>query len=198
MPGLYQFSHWLGLVQVFVHEVSVLLQHEEYLSPNHGSLLASILIRYPQIGTLQVLSHSRCMRFGFFIKGLSDSEPFLEFSRQLSDSIEALIFLTGRQLRVLDMQVSRYEDFSVLELDRDMSSISLQEISLIISLLQEYFGEKLFGSDEATEEDLTWHDDFIQHMLEDINNDTPLQELIGFREDGRILVFNKSRASGNS
>ncbi|NMB12030.1 MAG: hypothetical protein GX977_07070 [Firmicutes bacterium] len=181
-----------------MHEVSALLQHEEYLSTNHGNLLASILVRYPQIGTLQVLPHSRCMRFGFFVKGPSDSEPFLEFSKCLSDSIEALVFLAGKQLAVLDMQVSRYEDFSLLELARDMSSLSLQEISLIVSLLEEHFGEGLVCSAEDTEEDLTWYDDFIQHVLEDINNDTPLQELIGFREGGRILVFNKSHASSNS
>ena len=54
---------------------------------------------------------------------------------------------------------------------------------------------KLGGGDI---EDVAWYDDFIQHVLEDINGETPLDELIGFREGGRILVFNKSHASGNS
>ncbi|NMB45555.1 MAG: hypothetical protein GX998_04000 [Firmicutes bacterium] len=176
-----------------------MLQHEEHPLSNHGNLLASILVRYSQIGTLQILSHSRCMRFGFFAKGLCNSKPFMDFCKHLSDSIEALLFLTNKQLMVLDIRVSRHADFSLIELDRDMDSISLQEISLVVSLLQGYLGANLVCSDEHEQiEDVSWYDDFIQQVLECIDSDTPLQELIGFRENGRVLVFNKSHASDNS
>lgn len=176
-----------------------MLQHEERPSTNHSNLLASILVRYPEIGTLQVLPHSRCMRFGFFAKGFQDSKPFESFCRHLTDSIEALTFLGGKQPTILDIRVSHDEDFSLIELDRDMSSISLQEISLVVALLQGYFGGSLICSDDVDDiGDVAWYDDFIAHVLEDINSETPLQELIGFREGGRILVFNKSHASGNS
>lgn len=176
-----------------------MLQHDEYSSTNHGNLLATILVRHSQIGTLQVLPNSRCLRFGFFVKGSWDPSTFQEFSGYLSESIEALVFLAGKELTVMDLRVLEYGDFSVIELDRDMASISPQEISLVVLLLQERFGSDLIASDnDGDVEDIAWYDDFIQHILEDINGGTPLDELIGFREGGRILVFNKSHASGNS
>lgn len=176
-----------------------MLQYDEYSATNHGNLLATILVRHSQIGTLQVLPHSRCLRFGFFVKGSWDPNTFQEFSRYLSESIKTLVFLAGKELTVMDLHVSEYGEFSVIELDRDMATISPQEISLIVLLLQEQFGPDLVASDEGGDiEDVAWYDDFIQHVLEDINGETPLDELIGFREGGRILVFNKSHASGNS
>ena len=99
----------------------------------------------------------------------------------------------------MELSVSEYENFSLIELDRDMATISPQEISLIVYLFQEHFESRLVTSDEDGDiEDVAWYDDFIQHVLEDINGETPLDELIGFREGGRILVFNKSQASGNN
>ncbi len=189
----------IGCFLVCLFEVNVLLQHDECSSTNHGNLLATILVRHSQIGTLQVLPHSRCLRFSFFVKGSWDPGAFQEFSGYLSESIEALVFLAGKELSVMELRVLEYGDFSVIELDRDMASISPQEISLVVLLLQEQFGSELVASDNDGDiEDVAWYDDFIQHVLEDINGGTPLDELIGFREGSRILVFNKSHASGNS
>jgi len=168
-----------------------------YPGTSHGNLLASILARYPQIGTLQVLPESRCMRLGFFVKSSNEAVELQNFYQHIVDSISSLVFLAGRRLKHFNIQLTRCEDLSIIELDRDLATISLSEISLVVSLMEEHFGAELLRSEEADEiEDPAWYDELIQHMLEDIGSETHLQRLIGFREGNRIMVFDKPQASG--
>jgi hypothetical protein len=133
------------------------------------------------------------MRLGFFVRGLYESGDLDDFFRFLEDSIDTLVFLTGRNSTLLDVCLTHREALSIIELDRDVDSISLGEISLIVSLMQDHFGADLLcGEGTADVEDTAWYEDFIQHMLEDINQETSLHELIGFREGNRVMVFDKS------
>ncbi len=160
---------------------------------NHSNLLASILVRYPEIGTLKMLPESRCMRLGFFINGVCGPESMDRFFRHFKDNIDALTYLTGVQPRLLDLRLSHEETVSVIELHRDIDTISLEEISLTVALMREQFGPDLLcGEDGADAEDSAWYEDFIQHMLADIAEEAFLHELIGFREGNRVLVYDKS------
>jgi hypothetical protein len=161
--------------------------------------LALLLARYPQLGTLQILPQSRTMRFGFFIKGPWDVESFTKFGDYLGKNIEAIVQLVGKKIGCFDLRVSQYEDLSMVEIDRDMGTITLEEIALIVALFEEQFNTSLILSDgDFQDDDLQWDDGAIQHVLEDINREVHLQEFLGFREDGRILVFCKPTASGTS
>ena len=174
-------------------EVIVLLEPVEYPPMNHSSLLASILVRYPEIGTLKMLPGSRCIRLGFFVNGVYGPGSLDRFFRHFRDSIDTLTYLTGVKPSLLDVCLSHRETVLVIELDRDIDTISLEEISLIATLVRDQFGADLLcGESSADVEDSAWYEDLIQHMLEDIGEETFLHELIGFREGNRVLVYDKS------
>jgi hypothetical protein len=179
--------------------VIVVLEKDTYAAKGHGNLLALLLARYPQLGTLQILPQSRTMRFGFFVKGPWDVESYTKFGEHLGENIELVVELAGRRISCFDLRVTQYEDMSMVEIDRDMGSITLEEIALIVALFEKQFSTSLISSDDDFQaDDLHWDDGAIQHVLEDISREVHLQELLGFREDGRILVFCKPTASGTS
>jgi hypothetical protein len=180
-------------------EVIVVSERDTYAAKGQSSLLAFLLARYPQLGTLQIVPQSRTMRFGFFVKGPWDVESFTKFGEYLGENVEAMVQLAGRELSCFDLRVTQYEDLSMVEIDRDMGSITPEEIALIVALFEEQFNMNLMSSDEDFQADhLDWDDGVVQHVLEDINREVHLQEWLGFREDGRILVFCKPTASGTT
>ena len=72
-----------GVEKGSLDEVIVVLQRDTYAAKGHGNLLALLLARYPQLGTLQILPQSRTMRFGFFVKGPWDVARFTKFGEHL-------------------------------------------------------------------------------------------------------------------
>ncbi len=172
---------------------------DAYAAKGQGNLLAFLLARYPQLGTVQILPQTRTMRLGFFVKGSWKMESFAEFGSYLGENIGAVAQLAGKEIGCFDLRVSRHDDLSVIEIDRDTGSITLEEIALIVALLEEQFGTYLIRSDDDFQgDDLNWDDGAVQHVLEDISRGVHLEELFGFREEGRIMVFCKSTASGTS
>ena len=81
----------------------------------------------------------------------------------------------------------------MLTILRDVATLSKGEIALIIVLLRENLSGKLMSdeNDALLEEDLLVQEEVIDNMLENIKNQHNCNGLIGIREDGRVLVFNK-------
>lgn len=160
---------------------------------DHTSLLASILVRYPEIGSVKVLPDSRSMRLCFFLKDSPELEHMDKFSLLIEDSIQVLVTVNRKTPVTFNLSVSNQDNIYVIELVRDIHTITLEEISLIASLMRQYFPNALlYDGEDINAEEGAWYDEFIQHMLEDIGQATFLPELIGFREDNRVLVFDKS------
>ena len=59
--------------------------------------------------------------------------------------------------------------------------------------MQQHFSDYLLADDNESflEEDLELQEEMIGHMLENIKGTTIGKKLIAFREEGRVLVFNK-------
>ena len=76
---------------------------------------------------------------------------------------------------------------------RDVASLSQEELALVIGLMKDTLGDRLVvdHNDGSPDEDLSMQEELIQEMLEDIKEDKLEKNLIAFREEGRVLVFNK-------
>jgi hypothetical protein len=82
---------------------------------------------------------------------------------------------------------------AMLTIIRDVGSLSRGEIALIIALLREKVIDLLVSdqSEFLVEEDLLIQEELIENMLENMKREYDSHSLIGIREDGRVLVFNK-------
>ena len=64
---------------------------------------------------------------------------------------------------------------------------------MVIELVHMNFNQNLVSekNDSLMEEDLLMQEELIEHMLENLKISSPEKNLIAFREEGRVLVFNK-------
>jgi len=72
---------------------------------------------------------------------------------------------------------------------RDLASLSLSELNLIVQLVRDYYGDALVQEGPTmTEEDELEQNLLIENLLMS-SAWRPLERLMGFRENGRVLVF---------
>lgn len=156
-------------------------------------LLISILVRYPEVGSTNYDPKTKKLTLTFTISKLLDEKALNQFKKKFLSSIELFNSFEGRVPKILVLKSSSYEKFTILEVQRDVETTTHNEISLIISLMQQDFASNLVADDNGNllEEDLELQEEMIGYALENIKNSTFEKKLIAFREEGKVLVFNE-------
>ncbi len=164
---------------------------------NSMSLIVSLLVRYPGIATINFDPVQKSLGFTFAVARPLSQEEFEGFAATVKDSLAAVAALAGRAPNMLDLGLSDHDGISFLEVKRDIDTLMPEEIALLTSLIdQEFDGELVREQDDSLEEeDQAIQEEMIEHMLEDLKDSRQEKKLIGFREDGRVLVFNRTGVS---
>jgi hypothetical protein len=157
------------------------------------NLLISILVRYPEIGTINFDPNKESLKLTFMLSGIPSQTEFNSIKQLILNSIAAYQELESLTVQITDLQMTTYEQVAMLNIIRDVATLSKSEIALIIALLRDKFKERLVAdhNDSMLEEDLLVQEELIDNMLENIKKHHAAHGLIGIREDGRVLVFNK-------
>jgi len=169
------------------------LQQDSECISHGANLLISILVRYPEIGTVNYDAEAGTINLTFMVSGNPAPEELRAIQDRLLSSIEAYHVLEGLTGGGADVRCSACDSVAMLTLRRDMDTLSRGEIALVIALLKEALQDRLVADDNDAilEEDLLVQDEVIGTMLESMRKDHSGNGLIGIREDGRVLVFNK-------
>lgn len=167
-------------------------QYEGEISDSIG-LLISILVRYPEVGTINYDPGAQVLKFSFMLAASLKEEDLKEFSRRFTQSLSIYNSLEGHTPRVISLRYNFFDRLTVLEVQRDVETLSQGEIGLIMSLIRQEFEDTLLAeaNDNFGEEELMVQEEIIDHMLESIKGGGAQKKLIAFREEGRVLVFNK-------
>lgn len=168
----------------------------EERSSDGVSLLISLLVRFPQIGTIQFESKSRHLRLNFMLSQSVFPADIEAFQTKIAANLKAYHHITGMNPTCVNIENKQpYEKFCMLSIVRDLASLSKGELALIISLLVERFHETLIIDDPDFlpdfMDDPVFPDDFIDGMLENVKFQRSAKSLTALRENGRVLVFNK-------
>lgn len=154
---------------------------------NQIDLLISILVRFPQIGSVHYEPDTKALRLVFLIRGTHrDFQPFGERFR-----LHLALFHQLRQVDVAVASLNRIanEPMTSIEVVRDVTSVCLAELNLIVELINDYYGDcVVYEGHEIVEEDKAEHNIIIESLL----NSGPLrclERLTGFRDSGRVLVY---------
>ncbi|MGE5593837.1 MAG: hypothetical protein ACM3X3_09190 [Betaproteobacteria bacterium] len=162
---------------------------------NSVSLLISILVRYPEIATVNFVPQGKVLKFTFMVSKPIPDDDWKAFREGLRESVEGYAALVHGMSPTLRVDRRDYDGVSLIEISRDAATLTQEEISLIIEFAREKLGSSLVTegvTDEgAFDEDLVFQDEMIENMLEDLKETIQHRKLIGFRDDGRVLVFNK-------
>lgn len=163
-------------------------------SVNSTSLIVSLLVRYPEIATVSFDPETRALQITFVLSHPLSDEQFEAFKVKIETSVDVFLSVSGRERAEMQLAYTNFERNAFLEIRRDVNSLSQEEISLLLELVTAQFGEVLVRdqADDLGEEDLEVQEELIDHMLEDLKDSRQDKTLIGFREEGRVLVFNRS------
>ncbi|MGE5549829.1 MAG: hypothetical protein ACM3ZC_04760 [Bacteroidota bacterium] len=161
---------------------------------NSMSLIVSLLVRYPGIATISFDPGQKSLQFTFVIARPLTPSEFKTFGQTVRDSLEMVANLNGRVPSLLELSLSSYEGMSFLEIKRDIDSLMPEEISLLTAMIDQAYERELIREqdDALEEEDRVIQEEMIEHMLEDLKDSRPEKKLIGFREEGRVMVFNRA------
>ncbi|SMC64583.1 hypothetical protein [Sporomusa malonica] len=173
--------------------MSELCQNDQQVSDG-ANLLISMLVRYPEIGTINFDPEANSLALTFMISGIPTAKEFEVAKQLIINSIAAYQLLEGVTNGRIDVDLSSYEQVAMLTIRRDVHTMSRGEIGLTIKLLRDRFADRLVAdrNDAMLEEDLLFQEEVIEDMLENMRRkDHDDHSLIGIREDGRVFVFNK-------
>ncbi|HBE80442.1 MAG TPA: hypothetical protein DDW65_22060 [Firmicutes bacterium] len=163
---------------------------------NSMSLIAFLLVRYPELGSVRFDPGQKTLLFSFVLIKSLTKEEFEPFKDKLLLSLNNMTQLQGRESETgtIEVNYAEYDGLTFLEIVRNIESLTQEEIALITGIIRESFEEYLLLDQDDTlqEEDAVLQEEMIEHMLEDLKDSRQEKRLIGFREEGRVLVFNRA------
>ena len=156
-------------------------------------LLISILLCYPSICSVKYLTDDYAMRFTVLIKKPLGDAEFEAMAEKLRLGIEVLGQLNRRPVEKCDLHKAVYNDTTVLEIDCSMNDLTREMIALINEIILSEFSDTVLIENKEVmyEEDIQFQEMIIDNMLESVRSSAPHKSLIGFREEGKVMVFNK-------
>lgn len=156
-------------------------------------LLISILVRYPEVATINFDPENHLLKFTFIYSQVIGKDELDNLHDKLLDSIEIYNLLEGKEPKFISLNHQVCSNLTMIEIQRDVDTLVQEEITLIVSLFHQYLHTNLVTeeNEQFVEEDLIAQEELIEHMLENIKCSTQEKSLFAFREEGRVLVFNK-------
>jgi hypothetical protein len=164
--------------------------------PAGGSvgLIMSILVRYPEVSSIKYDPELKEIRFALMVGRLLSDAEFAAFRETLRANIDAYAYVTNREELLLTLDKHVFDNITVVEIVRNVETLCQEEISLIIKLSQDAFGSALIVDEGEllSEDEFDIQDGIIDQILDSLKDYENEKKLIGFREEGRVMVFNKT------
>ncbi len=156
-------------------------------------LLISILVRYPEVSTINFFPEKQLLKFTFIYSRVLADNELASLKERLLNSIEVYNLLEGRENLLVAINHNVCDNLTMIEVQRDVNSLAQEEITLIVELFRQYLNSNLVTeeNDRLIEEDIIAQEEMIEHMLQSIKGSAENKYLFAFREEGKVLVFNK-------
>ncbi|MDQ0202552.1 hypothetical protein [Pectinatus haikarae] len=170
------------------------LKQEKPVNMDGVNLLVSLLLRYPEIGTISFDPETDTLKLTFTLDKVVLSDEFEKFKKLLVSSISAYHYLEKIEDAEIAISTEVHENTLFLHILRDMDTVSQDEIKLISELMNEHFGDAVIkdsASISAEGDNDSIQEELIDHMLGNVKLNHVSEHIIGLWEEGRVLVFNK-------
>lgn len=157
------------------------------------SLLVSVLLRYPEVGSVDFDPADQTLKFTFLFHRSPGRRRVRRLTALLQDSLRVMHQLENHKPRTIRVESVEDSQLTVLSVLRDVATLSQSEIFLVVNILREHCSGLLVSDQQEMmpEEDMVVQEEIIAEMLEDVRSHQQHHNLTAFREDGRVIVFNK-------
>ena len=175
---------------------NIFKKKEKAMAMNTVNLLAGLLVHYPEISTVQYDPATQCLRFSYTMDGvlldkMETPEIFLE--RDLFLGIQGYHRFNKIYSLVTEVEIERFASFARVVIRRDLKSFSPREITFILALLSQtipgFFA--IDSLDKRDLEDFSMGEGALSVRLENVNNVSGQKEIVAFRDNERVLFYNK-------
>lgn len=157
------------------------------------NLLTSVLIYYPEISKISIEPDEK-IYINYIIQKILTDEEIEKTRTLLEECLKSYHYLEKTQVECDEVKVNIEEKATFITIKRDMKTFSHGELRLINTLINEEFGELLImDTDKIPMIDSTMlaQMDLIDTMFASLKVNPVVEKMIGIREAGRVIVFNK-------
>lgn len=157
------------------------------------NLLTSVLIYYPEISKISIEPDEK-IYINYVIQKILTDEEIEKTRTLLEECLKSYHYLEKTQVECDEVKVNIEEKATFITIKRDMKTFSHGELRLINTLINEEFGELLImDTDKIPMIDSTMlaQMDLIDTMFASLKINPVVEKMIGIREAGRVIVFNK-------
>lgn len=173
--------------------MSVKYKNGDEVSDSIG-LLISILVRYPEVGSINFDPQAQELRLTFILAGNIEKTEISGIKNIIVDSVHIYHQLERIRPRVFLVECNFNDDnYAIIDVKRDVDTLTRNEIGFLMELFHVHFPHSLVAenNEELWEEDLLLQEELIGHMLEGMKNVVTDKKIIAYRDEGKVLIFNK-------
>jgi len=161
--------------------------NDDSSAPDGVGLLISILLRYPEVGSIAYGLDKHALRFTFILAGDSNVASVQD---TLPLALEVFHQLEGRQMRICSIEYKTEEQVGILAITRDVDSLTQRELGLIMEWVRSELAAALICDETSLpEEEQLFQEEVISHLLATIRIADLDKNVVAVREEGRVLVF---------
>lgn len=157
------------------------------------NLFTSVLIYYPEISKISIEPDEK-IYINYIIQKILTDEEIEKTRTLLEECLKSYHYLEKTQVECDEVKINIEEKATFITIKRDMKTFSHGELRLINTLINEEFGELLImDTDKIPMIDSTMlaQMDLIDTMFASLKINPVVEKMIGIREAGRVIVFNK-------
>ena len=157
------------------------------------NLLTSILLCYPEISIISFEPDGEQVHLNYTIDKEIGSAERTQLKVFFADSLAAYHYLEGTQPEICDISLECQEKATFINVVRDLRTFSHGEIRMFSALIREKFGDDCNDEDRVPliDSSVLAQSELIDTMLGSIKINPVDERMIGIREDGRVIVYNK-------
>ena len=163
------------------------------------AFLTALLIRFPELGSATLGPKLGEIRLEFYLDREIDTQRFADFVEKFRMSWDLFFDLIRaktserRITRVVDYPTETHEDGSEVEIirvTRDLETLSLEELSLVVSLIRDRFLAVLIEGEPVPVAESKYQEQVLLRSLDKVRSDPySCGVLTGFRDEMRVLVY---------
>lgn len=156
-----------------------------------AGLLISILLRYPEVGSIRLCQESHALQFTF-LAGKVAEEDTSNLETSIPEALELYHRLEREKMLICSVHSEWTERVGTITVLRDVETMSQNEIGLIVELVRRECAGNLFCESAVLEEDeMLYQEELISHMLADLPVGNLDANVMAVREEGKVMIFNR-------
>ena len=102
------------------------------------SLLVSVLLRYPEVGSVDFNQVDQTLKFTFLFSRAPSRRAMKRVTSLLQDSLSIMNQLEGHKPRIIRVEHLEDAEVTMLSVLRDVATLTQSELFLVVSVLREH------------------------------------------------------------